>query len=84
MRAEGFAFCMADWVWEIDPSGVITACSETVRNSMGYSKDEIIGRPFVHTVVPDHRAAVVKVFAEVLERKEPMQGHGVPPFHERR
>jgi len=46
---------MADWVWEVDKNGKFTYVSDTVKNILGYSSEELIGRtPF--EIMPEKEA----------------------------
>ena len=42
-RLGDLVFSMGDWVWELDRDGVLTFCSPSVKNLLGYSPEELVG-----------------------------------------
>lgn len=45
-RFRDIALSMADFIWETDSRGVLTFCSDKVREMLGFSVAEMIGRPY--------------------------------------
>jgi diguanylate cyclase (GGDEF)-like protein/PAS domain S-box-containing protein len=42
------AHSASDWLWEIDPKGRFTYCSEGVKKVLGYEPQALIGKPLTH------------------------------------
>jgi PAS domain S-box-containing protein/diguanylate cyclase (GGDEF)-like protein len=47
-----------DWIWEHDRDGKFTFCSDSVRSTLGYSPEEIIGRHASQFIHPEDLAAL--------------------------
>ena len=47
-----------DWIWEHDRDGKFTFCSDSVRSTLGYSPEEILGRNASQFVHPEDLAAL--------------------------
>ena len=47
-----------DWIWEHDRDGKFTFCSDSVRNTLGYAPEEIVGRNASQYVHPEDLAAL--------------------------
>ena len=47
-----------DWIWEHDRDGKFTFCSDSVRSTLGYAPDEMIGRNASQYVHPEDLAAL--------------------------
>ncbi|MDK9708098.1 MAG: transporter substrate-binding domain-containing protein [Desulforhopalus sp.] len=43
-RFRDIAYSISDWIWEIDPAGVYTYCSEHTLSLLGYHPEEMIGK----------------------------------------
>ena len=61
---------MADWLWEVDANGVYTYCSEKVYDVLGYTAQELIGKPFTSILSPEKRDEVLKSFQKSISEKE--------------
>jgi PAS domain S-box-containing protein len=61
---------MTNWVWETDSDGRYTYCSENVKDALGYSSQEMLGKtPF--DFMPDDEAVRIKgFFAEAVADKK--------------
>ncbi|HET6159754.1 MAG TPA: ATP-binding protein [Dongiaceae bacterium] len=55
-RLEDIIRLVSDWVWEIDPDGILTTVSDRVQRATGYHPRELIGTPLVR-LVSDSAAA---------------------------
>ncbi|MGO4549963.1 EAL domain-containing protein [Lysobacter sp. 2RAF19] len=55
-----------DWIWEIDCEGVIVYSNEAVRDILGYSAQELIGRNMLTLMAPATRAAVEALIPHYL------------------
>jgi diguanylate cyclase (GGDEF)-like protein/PAS domain S-box-containing protein len=47
-----------DWIWEHDPDGRFTFCSDSVRTTLGYEPQEIVGTQASQYVHPEDLAAL--------------------------
>jgi diguanylate cyclase (GGDEF)-like protein/PAS domain S-box-containing protein len=47
-----------DWIWEHDPDGKFTFCSDSVRTVLGYNPEEIVGKQAGQFVHPEDLAAL--------------------------
>src|SRR5436190_1071225 len=47
-----------DWIWEHDRDGKFTFCSDSVRSTLGYTPDEMIGQNSSQYVHPEDLAAL--------------------------
>jgi PAS domain S-box-containing protein len=65
-RLQDLALTTADWLWEIDANGRYTACSDRVRDVLGFTADEIIGRTPFDLMLPDEVAAIGPVFERMI------------------
>ena len=63
---------MADWVWEVDKNGKFTYVSDTVKNILGYSSEELIGRtPF--EIMPEKEAIKIsEIFLKIFSKSGPI------------
>jgi len=58
-----------DVVYAVDNEGNITYVSPSVETVLGYTNDQLIGRPFEQFIHPDDRAVVSAAFMDVLHNK---------------
>jgi PAS domain S-box-containing protein len=70
-RFQDIALSSADWIWEIDRSGVYTFASGKVKQILGFESEEIIGKtPF--DLMPKHEAARVRqIYGQLMAEKQP-------------
>ena len=72
-RFRDVVMSMSDWIWETDPEGVCTYCSEQVEKSLGYKNDELIGKtPFDFMPTPDAEH-VEKMFRTTVAKRLPIK-----------
>ncbi len=86
-RLRDLALTSADWIWEIDAKGRYTSCSDRVKDVLGYSPDEIVGRTPFDLMVEEDAAAIAPVFqrlargrhecSELKNRNRHKDGHEV-------
>jgi PAS domain S-box-containing protein len=69
-KLEDIALCTADWIWEIDKNGVYTFCSNRVKDILGYSVEEIIGKTPFDLMSKDEVKRVSKIFNKIFANKE--------------
>ena len=71
-RFRDIAQSMADWIWEVDKNGKYTYVSDSVKNILGYTPEEILGKtPF--EFMPEKEAAKIKeIFFESVSKSGPI------------
>jgi len=71
-RFQDIALSSADWIWEVDKTGVYTFASGQVKQILGYESEEIIGKtPF--DLMPKHEADRVRqIFNQLSADKQPL------------
>jgi PAS domain S-box-containing protein len=55
-----------DWIWEIDRDGTIVYSNEAVRDILGYTAQDVIGRSMLALMAPTTRAAVEALIPQYL------------------
>jgi PAS domain S-box-containing protein len=63
---------MTNWVWEVDLDGRYIYCSENVKNSMGYSAEEMLGKTPFDFMVAEEAERVEGIFTEVVTNRKPI------------
>jgi PAS domain S-box-containing protein len=71
-RFMDMAFSMADWLWEVDEKGIYTYCSERVKDILGYTAEEVIGKSPFNFMPPSEVEKVGKIFSEIVGNKQPI------------
>ena len=69
-RFKDISFAMADWAWETDEHGVYTYCTKNVKDIVGYSSDEIIGKTSFDLMPLEEAQRINSVFIKLAENKE--------------
>jgi PAS domain S-box-containing protein len=64
---------MGDWLLECDPSWRLTYSSPQVRQLLGYTAEEMIGKSPMETVMPEEREHLAAAMAEFLRAKTPIR-----------
>jgi PAS domain S-box-containing protein len=64
---------MYDLVWEVDAGGKYTYCSEKVKDVLGYSADEMIGKTPFDFMVSYERGDIGADFAELIRERRPIK-----------
>ncbi len=62
----------SDWLWEVDTQGRYTFCSERVKDILGYTIDEMIGKTPFEFMPPDEAAKIGKIFEEFSRNLAPI------------
>lgn len=65
---------VSDWIYEVDLNGVYTYASPKVKNVMGYSLEEVIGRPIIDFMPENEAARTLKFFKDITEAQESFSG----------
>ncbi len=73
-RFKDVVSCSSDWVWELDEEGRFTFASETVREHLGYTPDELIGKSAFDLMSPEEADRVGKVYEKIIEERRPFSG----------
>ena len=73
LRFRDVAGTMSDWVWEVDASVRYTYCSEKVKDVLGYSAEEMIGKTPFDFMFPDEDESVGAEFAELVREGRPFK-----------
>jgi PAS domain S-box-containing protein len=68
-RFRAIAESSLDWFWEVDVQGVYTYCSEKVRDVLGYSDKEIIGKTPFDLMRPDEVERISPTFQRIIAGK---------------
>ena len=86
-RLRDLALSSADWIWEVDAGGRYVACSERVRDALGFSPDELLGRTPFDLMVAEDAERLEPVFqgmiadargcSELVNRNLHKDGHEV-------
>ena len=63
----------ADWIWEVDAEGGYTYVSESVRDLLGYTPEELLGKTPFDIMPPEEAARVGTVFAAIASMKAPFR-----------
>jgi PAS domain S-box-containing protein len=69
-RFEDIALSSADWIWEVDANGKYVFTSGRVKEILGYSPEELIGKtPF--ELMPEEEAKhISQIFEQIVAKKE--------------
>lgn len=63
---------MSDWIWELDERGVYTYASPRVRQMLGYSPQDVIGKTPFDLMPPEEAERVRAVFARLAGKRLPI------------
>lgn len=63
-----------DWVWEVNEQGRYTYASTRVREMLGYTPEEVLGKTPFDFMPPEERARVLELFTNAVARRAPLQG----------
>ena len=70
VRFHDIALCGGDWIWEVDVEGRYTFASDNVKDIMGYSMDEIIGRTPFEFMSTEESERVAGLFSAIVAKQE--------------
>lgn len=73
LRFHDIVNASADWVWEVDAQGRYTYVSESVRDLLGHTAEEIMGKTPFDLMPPTEAERVRAEFAAVAARKAPFR-----------
>jgi len=63
-----------DWIWEVDAKGVYTYASPKVKDLLGYSPEEIVGKTHFDLMPKEEAIKIGKIFEEIAKNKKPFSG----------
>ena len=63
----------AEWVWEVDPQGKYTYSSPVVEQLLGYKPEEILGKYFYDSFLPEEREELKNTALAAFAVKQPFQ-----------
>lgn len=63
-----------DWVWEIDITGRYVWVSDVIKNQLGYTPEEMLGRTPFDFMVSGEAERLKKTFADALAGQKPLSG----------
>ncbi len=69
-RFRDIAFSMADWIWEVDKDGIYTFASGRVKEILGYTPEEIIGKTPLDLMSEDEAKRVGEILKEIASEKK--------------
>ncbi len=72
-RFKDIAESMSDWIWETDVNGIFTYCSKKVKDLLGYSAEEIIGKTPFDFMSPDEKEKIGAFFVKNSKGKRPVK-----------
>ncbi len=67
-RFKGFAFSMADWLWEVNADGIYTYCSENIKKIIGCTAKEILGKTPFDLMTAEEAERIGKIFTEAQSK----------------
>ncbi|MEJ2699505.1 MAG: PAS domain S-box protein [Desulfuromonadales bacterium] len=62
-----------DWVWEVDRNGVYTYASPRIRDLLGYTPEEVVGKTPFDLMPGDEGERVGRIFQEIVETRRPFR-----------
>lgn len=71
-RFQDITHSLADWIWEVDKNGKYTYVSDSVKNILGYSSEELIGKTPFELMSAEEGSKISKIFFEALSKSRPI------------
>ena len=62
----------ADWIWEVDKNGKYTFASEKIKQILGYTPKEIIGKTPFDFMPKEEAKRVGEIFRKIVLKKKPI------------
>lgn len=69
-RFRDFTLSSADWVWETDAQGRYIYASGNVKNILGYSPEELIGKTPFDLMDEEESSRVAEIFKKIITEKK--------------
>lgn len=73
-RFRDFSESSADWLWEVDDSMEFSYVSSGIKNVMGYTPEEMIGRIKFEALFDDNESTVKSLLENRINRRQPYRG----------
>jgi PAS domain S-box-containing protein len=64
----------SDFIWEVDENAIYTYCSPKVKDILGYSPDQVLGRTPFDFMPDDEAKRVAGLFQEIINRRKAFAG----------
>jgi PAS domain S-box-containing protein len=64
----------SDLIWEVDENAIYTYCSPKVKDILGYSPDQVLGRTPFDSMLDDEAKRVAGLFQEIINRRKAFAG----------
>jgi PAS domain S-box-containing protein len=64
----------SDWVWEVDANGLYTYVSPKVKDLLGYTPAEVIGKGPFDFMPPEEMEGAQQIFMEAVRNRVPLSG----------
>ena len=64
----------SDLIWEVDENAIYTYCSPKVKDILGYSPDQVLGRTLFDFMPNDKAKRVAGLFQEIINRRKAFAG----------
>ncbi len=61
-----------DWIWEVNKDGIYTYCSERIKDFLGYTSQEILGKTPFDFMPSEEATRVSAIFNEIAEKQKPI------------
>ncbi len=71
-KFRGLVESTSDWIWEVDATGVYTYASPRVKEILGYSPEDILGKKPFDLMPPGENERVFQIFQEQKDRGKPI------------
>ena len=65
---------VSDWIYEVDLNGVYTYANPSVKDVMGYSPEEVIGRPIIDFMPEEEVERTLKFFKNITGARKSFSG----------
>lgn len=67
------AHSTSDWLWECDPDGIYTYCSDGVAKVLGYRAQEVIGKSLFDFLLPTEGVYQAHIRDELFPKRAPLE-----------
>ncbi len=71
-RFRDIAFSIRGWIWEFDKSGRLNYCSDKVKDYLGYSVEEVVGKKIVDFVGSEELKRIDQILNDCVEKEVPI------------
>ena len=71
-RFRDIVSAMGDWVWETDEKGRYAYCSESIRDVLGYTAEEVLGKDPFEFMPKKEAERIGRIFKGLVRKKAPL------------